>query len=163
MAVNPTVLTEGAPGAATSGVVRRRRRSPRVRRDPIDIELVEAEAAEAADAAPANGAGAVLAALEAEVDRVAAIRASIPSPPEPEAEPAIEQTPTAPPTFIAPPPRTSVPGSGIEADQVREWMAHVQEDLRKVRARLEYLRVEQARLDEQQRLMAQLLTSSTPL
>ena len=141
MAVNSTAL--------------RRRRSPRVRRDPIDISLVAAEAAEA-DPTSTRDADEILVALEAQVTRVAS-SGSAPAP-----EPVAFAVPEPAPS-IAAQPRAGVPGSGISTDQVRAWMAQVQEDLRKVRARVEYLRVEQARLEEQQRLMAQLLTSSTPL
>jgi hypothetical protein len=149
MAVNPTALL---------------RRSPRVRRDPIDISLVAAEAAEAAETDPSLDAGEVLAALEAEVGRVASLRATVPVAPEPVVvtAPNAGSTPV-PPRAPAAIPHVGMPGAGISPDQVRAWMQQVQDDLRKVRARVEYLRVEQARLDEQQRLMAQLLTSSTPL
>jgi len=40
-------------------------------------------------------------------------------------------------------------------------LEHVQDDLRRVRARLEYLRAEQSRLENQQHLLAELLASST--
>jgi hypothetical protein len=59
------------------------------------------------------------------------------------------------------PPRAGAPSCGLPADQVHEWLEHVQEDLRRVQARLEYLRVEQARLENQQHLLAELLASDT--
>lgn len=134
--------------AVISPALRLRRPAPRVRRDPIDISLV---AVEAAEADPTLDADEVLAALEAR-------RPGRPAPIEID-EPAVID----PPVRRAPRVAVGVPGSGIAADQVRGWLAQVEDDLRKVRARVEYLRTEQARLDEQQRLMAQLLTMSTPL
>lgn len=176
--MDPTFLIEGVGGgAAAVGVARRRRRAPRVRRDPIDLQLV---AGEAVDSDESLDAYEILAALEAEVSRVATKRAaaepvrnvkrsepvSVAAKPAPAvAEPEPVAAPPAP-VAAAPRPaarRAEVPGCGIAPDQVREWMSQVQEDLRKVRARVEYLRVEHARLEEQQRLMAQLITSSTPL
>jgi len=180
--VDPTFLIEGVGGgAAAVGVARRRRRAPRVRRDPIDVQLVAAEMLEADESLDAEE---ILAALEAQVSRAVTQRtapervrtvtrpAAVAPKPEPEpvvAAPVVEPAPVvvAPEPVMAAPRsvarRAEGPGSGIAPDQVREWMAQVQEDLRKVRARVEYLRVEQARLEEQQRLMAQLITSSTPL
>ena len=166
--MDPTFLIEGVGGgAAAVGVVRKRLRSPRVRRDPIDIQLVEAERAEAelAEAGHSPDADEILAALEAEVGRAASRRAAVAEPtvvPAP-AAPAVPAPTVVPPAPVMPTPRMSASGTGIAPDQVREWMSQVQDDLRKVRARTEYLRVEQARLEEQQRLMAQLITSSTPL
>jgi hypothetical protein len=52
------------------------------------------------------------------------------------------------------------PTCGVPSDQVHEWLEHVQEDLRRVRVRLEYLRAEQSRLENQQRLLAELLAVS---
>ena len=50
---------------------------------------------------------------------------------------------------------------GLPPEQVHAWLEHVQEDLRRVRARLEYLRAEQQRLESQQHLLAELLTASS--
>jgi hypothetical protein len=50
---------------------------------------------------------------------------------------------------------------GLPPEQVHAWLEHVQEDLRRVRARLEYLRAEQQRLESQQHLLAELLASSS--
>jgi len=52
---------------------------------------------------------------------------------------------------------------GLPPEQVHAWLEHVQDDLRRVRARLEYLRAEQSRLESQQRLLAELLASSTAI
>ena len=52
---------------------------------------------------------------------------------------------------------------GLPPEQVHAWLEHVQEDLRRVRARLEYLRAEQSRLESQQHLLAELLAASSEL
>jgi hypothetical protein len=49
---------------------------------------------------------------------------------------------------------------GLPPDQVHAGLAQVQDDVRRVRARLEYLRAEESRLEAQQQLLAELLTSS---
>ena len=43
------------------------------------------------------------------------------------------------------------------------WLERVQDDLRRVRARVEFLEAERSRLDVQQRLVSELLASSTLL
>jgi hypothetical protein len=142
---------------AVNSPASRLRRPPRVRRDPIDISpiisLVEVEAAEAAesrDADESRDAGEILAALEA---RQAAQQRCVADPH------VVWATDASGPVARNP----GVPGAGISADQVRAWIEQVEADLRKVRTRVEYLTAEQARLDEQQRLVAQLLTLSSPL
>ena len=57
--------------------------------------------------------------------------------------------------------RADAPPCGLPSDQVHQWLEHVQDDLRRVRARLEYLAAEQSRLENQQHLLAELLASST--
>ena len=69
--------------------------------------------------------------------------------------------PAAAPSRADAPTRTDAPSCGLPSDQVHEWLEHVQGDLRRVRARLEYLRAEQARLENQQHLLAELLASSS--
>jgi hypothetical protein len=59
--------------------------------------------------------------------------------------------------------RADSPAVGLPPEQVHAWLDHVQDDLRRVRARLEYLRAEQSRLESQQRLLAELLASSTAI
>ena len=59
------------------------------------------------------------------------------------------------------PPRADAQTCGLPSDQVHEWLEHVQDDLRRVRARLEFLRDEQERLENQQHLLAELLAAST--
>ena len=54
--------------------------------------------------------------------------------------------------------------SGIPPDQVQGWLESVQEQLRRVQTRIEYLQAEQARLQEQESLLMELLASaSSPL
>jgi hypothetical protein len=63
-------------------------------------------------------------------------------------------------------PGTSLPareggaGSGLPSEQVHGWMETVCADLERVRARIDYLQLEEQRLEEQYRLLAQLLASS---
>lgn len=162
MALDPSVLIEGVGGsAAAAGFVGMRRRAPRVRRDPIDIQLVAAETAEAAETDESLDADEILAALEAEVTRTAEARPA----PEPQVVVAPEPAPRAPEPVgpVASAPRSSSSNAGIAADQVSAWLERVEDDLRKVRARMEYLHHEQARLEAQQSLVTELLTSSTPL
>jgi hypothetical protein len=49
---------------------------------------------------------------------------------------------------------------GLPPEQVQAWLGQVQDDVRRVRARLEYLRAEETRLVAQQQLLAELLASS---
>ena len=57
--------------------------------------------------------------------------------------------------------RSDAATCGLPPDQVHAWLAQVQDDVRRVRARLEYLRAEESRLEAQQQLLAELLTSSS--
>ena len=70
-------------------------------------------------------------------------------------------TTTRMPTETPAPPRADAQACGLPSDQVHEWLEHVQDDLRRVRARLEFLRAEQERLENQQHLLAELLAAST--
>ena len=169
------VMEGGAFGAAALGFARMRpRKQPRVRREPIDLERLAAELAQypelVADPHPADPLPAdpplhereILRALEAEVERVNATRvAEIPAEPEIEPEPEPElrvvRVPATEPTV------RSVSDVGLPVDQVRAWLEQVQDDLRKVEARVEYLQLEQTRLQTQHQLVAELLSSSTPV
>ena len=57
------------------------------------------------------------------------------------------------------------PGSdvGLPVDQVRAWLEQVEEDLRMVEARVQFLQCEQTRLQSQHQLVAELISSSTPV
>ena len=70
-------------------------------------------------------------------------------------------TTTRIPTAAEAPTRADAAPCGLPSDQVHQWLEHVQDDLRRVRARLEYLRAEQARLENQQQLLAELLAASS--
>jgi hypothetical protein len=172
--VDPTVVMEGgAFGAAALGFARMRpRKQPRVRREPIDLERLAAEFAQhpelVADPSPADTPPAdpplhereILRALEAEVERVNATRvAEIPVEPEPEPEAVVV------PEVVRTPEPSLRPASdvGLPVEQVRAWLEQVQDDLRQVEARVEYLQLEQSRLQSQHQLVAELLSSSTPV
>ena len=64
---------------------------------------------------------------------------------------------------VTPAPTTCGAGCGIDTEQVSMWLERVQDDLRRVRARVEFLEAERSRLDVQQRLVSELLASSTLL
>jgi hypothetical protein len=59
------------------------------------------------------------------------------------------------------PARVEPAGTGLPSEQVHAWLEQVQDDLRLVRARLEYLRTEQSRLESQQHLLAELLAATS--
>ncbi len=61
----------------------------------------------------------------------------------------------------APPERAAVPSCGLAPDQIHEWLERVQEDLRRVVGRLEYLRAEQSRLENHEHLADEFLTVGT--
>jgi septal ring factor EnvC (AmiA/AmiB activator) len=63
-------------------------------------------------------------------------------------------------TTRAPVPPRGAASCGLPSDQVHEWLEQVEDDLRKVRARLEYLELEQARLENQQQLLAELVAAA---
>ncbi len=58
------------------------------------------------------------------------------------------------------PAREGGAGTGLPSEQVHGWMDSVRIDLERVRARIDYLQLEVQRLEEQYRLLAQLLASS---
>jgi hypothetical protein len=177
------VMEDGAVGAAARGFARKRpRRQPRVRREPIDLERLAAEFAatpvavapvEAVEAPAAAEPQQILLALEAEVERVHAAQ-TIESPPEAEvdepvvAEPAVTEPAVTDPVVTDPfgihepvaRPGTDV---GLPVDQVRAWLEQVEEDLRNVEARVQFLQSEQTRLQSQHQLVAELISSSTPV
>ena len=57
----------------------------------------------------------------------------------------------------------ATPPSGLPAEQLYTWLEWVQDDLRRVETRLEYLEAARAQLREQERLLSELLRSSGPL
>ena len=64
-------------------------------------------------------------------------------------------------TATSTPSRSDAATCGLPPDQVHAWLAQIQDDVRRVRARLEYLRAEESRLEAQQQLLAELLTASS--
>ena len=50
---------------------------------------------------------------------------------------------------------------GLPLDQVRAWLEQVKDDSRKVQQRVQYLELEQTRLQDQHHLVAELITSSS--
>jgi hypothetical protein len=161
--VNPTIVVSDT---------RRKPRRARVVREPIDLEQLAAEFAESSRAPePQRSEAEIVAALQAEVERVkaretatdsdvlepAAPQATVPQAAVPEVG---EPDPVAPNV-----PRAPVGGReiGLPLDQVRAWFEQVKDDLRKVQARVEYLEFEQTKLQEQHRLVAELVTSTQPV
>ena len=162
MPVDPmSVVIEGsAVSAAAVGFARLRPRRTRVRREPIDVELIAAEFAETRKRPEHE----IIAALEAEVQRVNEARAAA-------AAPAVDPAPArehvalaieAAPSRRRPAPAVVDPsGIGLPLDQVRAWLEQVKDDLRKVQARVEFLQFEQTRLQGQHHLVAELISSTT--
>lgn len=57
---------------------------------------------------------------------------------------------------------TDAPVCGLPPEQVHAWLDSVQDQARRVQARIEYLRAEQSRLHDQERLLVELLASASP-
>ena len=57
------------------------------------------------------------------------------------------------------PAQIEAPSSGLPVEQVHEWLTHVQSDLRRVRAQLEYLRAEEIRLTAQECLLSKIVAA----
>ena len=51
--------------------------------------------------------------------------------------------------------------SGLPSEQVHAWLENVQDQIRRVQTRIEYLQAEQARLQEQESLLMELMASAT--
>jgi cell division septum initiation protein DivIVA len=166
-------------------VTRKRPRKPRVVREPIDLERLAAEFADLPDS-PGRPQQArideqeILVALQAEVQRMssakaagalpAGVRPELTPAPAPGAQPQAEVVDPFGIVAEAPAPEEAArpvmaPSGpvGLPPDQVRAWLEHVQEDLRRIHARLQQLEAEQARLQAQHHIVAELLTSSTPV
>jgi len=61
------------------------------------------------------------------------------------------------------PAATAAPPTGLSAEQLYTWLEWVQDDLRRLEARLDYLESARAQLREQERLLSELLQASNPL
>jgi hypothetical protein len=53
--------------------------------------------------------------------------------------------------------------TGLPPEQLYTWLEWVQDDLRRVETRIEYLEAARSQLREQERLLGELLSSSAPL
>jgi hypothetical protein len=58
---------------------------------------------------------------------------------------------------------TAAPPTGLPAEQLYTWLEWVQDDLRRLEARLDYLENARGQLREQERLLSELLHASGPL
>lgn len=112
----------------------------RVRRHPIDIELVQLSLVTEEVAMDGARTG----------DRSMAMSTQMPPAPH-----------TAPPTASGR--NGATPPTGLPPEQLYTWLEWVQDDLRRIEARLEYLEAARAQLREQERLLGELLHSSGPL
>jgi len=61
------------------------------------------------------------------------------------------------------PAATAAPPTGLPAEQLYTWLEWVQDDLRRLEARLDYLESARSQLREQERLLSELLHASGPL
>ena len=57
----------------------------------------------------------------------------------------------------------ATPPTGLPPEQLHTWLEWVQDDLRRIESRLEYLEAARSQLREQERLLGELLHSSGPL
>jgi len=161
------VMEGGAVGAAAVGYARLRPRRARVRREPIDVELLHTDFVEQ----PKRSELDIVAALEAEVRRMHQARATTDPEAVPGPSPAVpavrdERRPDRTArafgtTSTTPRPAVDPPSAGLPLDQVRAWLEQVKADLRKIQARVEYLQFEQTRLQGQHQLVSELITSTT--
>jgi hypothetical protein len=58
------------------------------------------------------------------------------------------------------PAATAAPPTGLPAEQLYTWLEWVQDDLRRLEARLDYLESARSQLREQERLLSELLRAS---
>jgi hypothetical protein len=61
------------------------------------------------------------------------------------------------------PAASAAPPTGLPAEQLYTWLEWVQDDLRRLEARLDYLESARSQLREQERLLSELLHASGPL
>ena len=157
----------GGLGAALLGYARLRPRRARVRREPIDVDLLSPDFV----AQPKRTELEIVAALEAEVrrmhqartttgpDPVGAASSAVPLGPEPRPDRTTRTLEGAVPETSRP--AAGPPVAGLPIDQVRAWLEQVKADLRKVQTRVEFLQFEQTRLQGQHELVSELMTSTT--
>jgi hypothetical protein len=58
---------------------------------------------------------------------------------------------------------TGVPQTGLPTEQLYTWLEWVQDDLRRIETRLEFLEAARSKLREQERLLGELLAASSPV
>jgi hypothetical protein len=104
-------------------------------REPIDLDLVSLEMREGNAMDDGLGRG----------SEPMATTARMPMPGAPSAGPA-----SAPPT-------------GLPSEQLYTWLEWVQDDLRRVESRLQFLEAARNKLREQERLLGELLAASSPV
>jgi len=61
------------------------------------------------------------------------------------------------------PAATAAPPTGLPSEQLYTWLEWVQDDLRRLEARLDYLETARTQLQEQERLLTELLRASGSL
>jgi hypothetical protein len=131
----PGLLNWGGASAVVAVAVARarplRRRPTRVRREPIELDLVRLHGEEVAMDGWNTG------------DRPMAMSTEMPMPSAPGAN---GTSPT-----------------GLPPEQLYTWLEWVQDDLRRIESRLEYLEAARSQLREQERLLSELLRSAGPL
>jgi hypothetical protein len=109
-----------------------------VTRQSIDLDLVDAESAQAES----------VSVEEAAVDR--GMRRERP----------MAMTTQLPRGTASEPAATAAPPTGLPAEQLYTWLEWVQDDLRRLEARLDYLESAKGQLQEQERLLTELLRAS---
>ena len=58
---------------------------------------------------------------------------------------------------------SGVPPSGLPTEQLYTWLEWVQDDLRRIETRLEFLEAARSKLREQERLLGELLVATSPV
>ncbi|HWS48353.1 MAG TPA: hypothetical protein VN636_20990 [Acidimicrobiia bacterium] len=58
---------------------------------------------------------------------------------------------------------SGTPPTGLPSEQLYTWLEWVQDDLRRVETRLEYLEAARSQLREQERLLSELLRTAGPV
>jgi hypothetical protein len=141
----------GATAVATVAAVRFRptrvRGRTRVKRERIDLDPVHEER----DLGRGETVSAYALHEEADVDR------------EVRRERPMAMTTQLPTSTAGGPAATAAPPTGLPAEQLYTWLEWVQDDLRRLEARLEYLEAARSQLREQERLLSELLHASGPV
>ncbi len=121
----------------------------KVRREPIDLDLVELSLLREEVAMDGDTRG----------DRPMAMTTRL----SPDATRLPTSTDAAMDALSARQNGSATPPTGLPSEQLYTWLEWVQDDLRRIEARLEYLHAARDQLVEQERLLGELLASSGPL